>query len=91
MDWTPYFPGFIQPSSSEENDAEPQKPEENQQGVAPTTSNLTSSGEVRRLTKDVEVADIGCGFGGLLVALAPKLPDTLMLGTISFFERRIMV
>jgi hypothetical protein len=28
----------------------------------------------------VEVADIGCGFGGLLVALAPKLPNTLMLG-----------
>jgi len=28
----------------------------------------------------VEVADIGCGFGGLLVSLAPKMPDTLMLG-----------
>jgi tRNA (guanine-N7-)-methyltransferase len=33
-----------------------------------------------KITKDVEVADIGCGFGGLLVALAPKLPDTLLLG-----------
>lgn len=32
------------------------------------------------MRKDVEVADIGCGFGGLLVALAPKLPDTLLLG-----------
>jgi hypothetical protein len=43
----------------------------------------TSSGdkdEVKSITKDVEVADIGCGFGGLLVALAPKLPDTLLLG-----------
>jgi tRNA (guanine-N7-)-methyltransferase len=30
--------------------------------------------------KPVEIADIGCGFGGLLVALAPRLPDTLMLG-----------
>lgn len=30
--------------------------------------------------KKVEVADIGCGFGGLVVSLAPKLPDTLMLG-----------
>lgn len=28
----------------------------------------------------VEIADIGCGFGGLLVALAPKFPDTLLLG-----------
>jgi len=25
-------------------------------------------------------ADIGCGFGGLLIALAPLFPDTLMLG-----------
>ncbi|KAK2737779.1 tRNA (guanine-N(7)-)-methyltransferase (tRNA(m7G46)-methyltransferase) [Myotisia sp. PD_48] len=34
----------------------------------------------RRLVKDVEVVDIGCGFGGLIVALAPLLPDTLMVG-----------
>lgn len=34
----------------------------------------------RRLLKDVEIVDIGCGFGGLLVALAPLMPDTLMLG-----------
>ncbi|KAF4595897.1 tRNA (guanine-N(7)-)-methyltransferase [Ophiocordyceps camponoti-floridani] len=38
------------------------------------------SGEVKRLRKEVEVVDIGCGFGGLLVALAPLMPDTLMLG-----------
>ena len=30
--------------------------------------------------RQVAVADIGCGFGGLLVSLAPKMPDTLMLG-----------
>ena len=28
----------------------------------------------------VEFADIGCGFGGLLTALAPMFPETLMLG-----------
>ncbi|KIY68818.1 putative methyltransferase [Cylindrobasidium torrendii FP15055 ss-10] len=27
-----------------------------------------------------EFADVGCGFGGLLIALAPLYPDTLMLG-----------
>ncbi|PHH51124.1 tRNA (guanine-N(7)-)-methyltransferase [Ceratocystis fimbriata CBS 114723] len=32
------------------------------------------------ITKKVEVVDIGCGFGGLLVSLAPLLPETLMLG-----------
>ncbi|KAK4302296.1 hypothetical protein Pmani_025620 [Petrolisthes manimaculis] len=30
--------------------------------------------------KKVEVADIGCGYGGLLVALAELFPETLMLG-----------
>lgn len=28
----------------------------------------------------VTVADIGCGFGGLLIALSPALPDKLILG-----------
>ena len=48
----------------------------------PTESGLTDAVDIlpRRLTKDVEVVDIGCGFGGLLVALAPVLPDTLILG-----------
>ena len=32
-------------------------------------------------SKKVEFADIGCGFGGLLMRLAPLYPDTLMLGT----------
>ncbi|KAF3761340.1 hypothetical protein M406DRAFT_94615 [Cryphonectria parasitica EP155] len=34
----------------------------------------------KKLTKDVEVADIGCGFGGLLMALGPFMPETLCLG-----------
>lgn len=38
---------------------------------------------VGKISKQVEVADIGCGFGGLLFALAPIMPDTLLLGTTS--------
>ncbi|XP_041367813.1 tRNA (guanine-N(7)-)-methyltransferase-like [Gigantopelta aegis] len=30
--------------------------------------------------KQVEFADIGCGYGGLLVQLSPLFPETLMLG-----------
>ena len=30
--------------------------------------------------QQVEVADIGCGFGGLLFALASRCPNTLILG-----------
>ncbi|KAF4122143.1 sorting nexin-25 [Geosmithia morbida] len=33
----------------------------------------------KALTKDVEVVDIGCGFGGLLMALSPAMPDKLLL------------
>ncbi|EEH41546.2 tRNA (guanine-N(7)-)-methyltransferase [Paracoccidioides lutzii Pb01] len=47
--------------------------------IDPNPENVNLSGG-RLLTKDVEIADIGCGFGGLLVALAPLLPDTLMVG-----------
>lgn len=47
--------------------------------VDPDSSKVNLSG-TRKLLKDVEVADIGCGFGGLLVGLAPLMPDTLMVG-----------
>ena len=33
------------------------------------------------VVKEVTIADIGCGFGGLLVALGPKFPDDLLLGS----------
>lgn len=39
-------------------------------------------GESGAMTKEVEIADIGCGFGGLLVALSPLFPETLMLGRL---------
>ncbi|KIW96545.1 tRNA (guanine-N(7)-)-methyltransferase [Cladophialophora bantiana CBS 173.52] len=38
------------------------------------------NGQRHGVYREVEIADIGCGFGGLLVALAPLLPETLMLG-----------
>ncbi|KAL4874343.1 hypothetical protein BJY04DRAFT_226144 [Aspergillus karnatakaensis] len=47
--------------------------------VNPDTTQTNAAG-ARKLLKDVEVVDIGCGFGGLLVGLAPVLPDTLMVG-----------
>lgn len=36
-----------------------------------------------RMKQDVEIVDIGCGFGGLLVGLAPILPEKLILGEFS--------
>ena len=34
----------------------------------------------REMTKKVTIADIGCGFGGLLVDLSPAFPENLILG-----------
>lgn len=36
----------------------------------------------------VTVADMGCGYGGLLVALGPRLPDELLLGESPFIRVR---
>ena len=33
-----------------------------------------------KMTKDVTIADVGCGFGGLLIDLSPAFPDNLILG-----------
>ena len=52
----------------------------------PSQTNLIGT---RKLLKDVEVVDIGCGFGGLLVGLAGLLPETLMVGMYSSVVYRV--
>ncbi|KAG0732756.1 hypothetical protein G6F23_014006 [Rhizopus arrhizus] len=37
-----------------------------------------------QVQKKVEFADIGCGYGGLLIALAPLFPEKLMLESRRF-------
>ncbi|KAJ2513767.1 tRNA (guanine-N(7)-)-methyltransferase (tRNA(m7G46)-methyltransferase) [Coemansia sp. RSA 2049] len=47
------------------------------------------------LAPKVEFADIGCGYGGLLVALSPLFPNTLMVGMeirtklVNYLQQRI--
>lgn len=77
MDWTSLYPAYaVEPQGAAEDEAsasamQTDQPEQEQEGQLVAT---------RRISREVEVADIGCGFGGLLFALAPKLPDTLLLG-----------
>ncbi|KAI1106595.1 putative methyltransferase [Jackrogersella minutella] len=68
MDWSTFFPTFVVDAQP---DPVPQTAEDT--GSTPKTP-------PKKLTKDVEVVDIGCGFGGLLVALSPVMPDTLIVG-----------
>lgn len=46
----------------------------------PQYHDKTGNPDEHKMTKQVTVADIGCGYGGLLVELAPKLPEKLLLG-----------
>jgi tRNA (guanine-N7-)-methyltransferase len=51
------------------------------QHFAPKDGEAAVEGAVTKDSgKKVEFADIGCGYGGLLVALSTVFPDTLMLG-----------
>jgi tRNA (guanine-N7-)-methyltransferase len=67
MDWSSYYPAFVLDTSAE-------------QIVPENPAKVGTGGAVKKLKQDVEVADIGCGFGGLTVALAPLMPNTLILG-----------
>lgn len=57
------------------------------------TQNLGSETTVARMSRDVEIVDIGCGFGGLLFGLAPFFPETLILGmcSVSLVQRNITI
>ncbi|KAH8731275.1 putative methyltransferase-domain-containing protein [Phaeosphaeriaceae sp. PMI808] len=71
MDWASLYPAYSV-----------NRPE--QSTTADTESSRTEAEDQQQndkaIMKNVEIADIGCGFGGLLFALAPKFPDTLILG-----------
>ena len=69
MDWSELYPAHVRRGESDAVE-----------GKASGGQGDATSALPRPLLKDVEVADIGCGFGGLLMALAPVLPDTLILG-----------
>lgn len=64
MDWSPYFPTYVAPGPPS----------------APPADEIQAEAAIRPLVKPITVADVGCGFGGLLVALSPLLPDDLILG-----------
>ncbi|KAJ4293769.1 tRNA (guanine-N(7)-)-methyltransferase (tRNA(m7G46)-methyltransferase) [Collariella sp. IMI 366227] len=64
MDWSSLYPNYIV--------------DDKQQTETTTSPSLVSL--PKPLSQPVEVADIGCGFGGLTVALATAMPSTLILG-----------
>jgi tRNA (guanine-N7-)-methyltransferase len=68
VDWSVHYPAYFSPLSSKS-----QPGATDSKSAAPMDVSSAQKREVR-------IADVGCGFGGLLVALGPLFPDTLILG-----------
>jgi tRNA G46 methylase TrmB len=69
MDWASLYPAYAKRQKQEMGEVQDD-----------AKGNVEEERETKAITRNVEIADIGCGFGGLLFALAPMFPDTLMLG-----------
>ena len=68
MDWSIHYPNF----AADDKEHVPHNNED---------SEVKDDSAVQRsMRKSVEIADIGCGYGGLLFALSHRFPDTLILG-----------
>lgn len=65
MDWSTHYPAFV-----DHNVVDAGAPVKTENESQPS----------KTLSTNVTIADIGCGFGGLLFALSPLLPDKLILG-----------
>lgn len=78
MDWAEHFPAYLITDPAEQE--QDQELEEGKAGVSVLEKKKKKQEERKRLSKRVTVADVGCGFGGLLVALSTILPDELILG-----------
>lgn len=81
MKWDGYFPAYF-PKGTDvgEEDGKEDGDDMMVDGGNENEEAIVQEGTMAKQTKEVEIADIGCGFGGLLVALAPVFPETLILG-----------
>ena len=81
MNWAEHYPAFAMKDKSGECDS---KSEDHLTDRANHVAvPQVEQQNLPKITKDVEVADIGCGYGGLLIALSQVLPDKLILGKSS--------
>ncbi|KAL1607757.1 tRNA (guanine-N(7)-)-methyltransferase (tRNA(m7G46)-methyltransferase) [Paraconiothyrium brasiliense] len=78
MDWANLYPAYAVKKLAQ---GEKEKVDESRGDGQ--VANEEEQKQARAITKDVEIADIGCGFGGLLFALSTAFPDTLSIGTPS--------
>ncbi|KAJ2487884.1 tRNA (guanine-N(7)-)-methyltransferase (tRNA(m7G46)-methyltransferase) [Coemansia sp. RSA 2050] len=99
-DWSKLYPVYFRPRTEQ---APEQAASDSKRPLSPSldsTATLAKRGPAASTSTEnplaqVEFADIGCGYGGLLVALAPLFPNTLMVGMeirtklVDYLQQRI--
>ncbi|KAJ1936488.1 tRNA (guanine-N(7)-)-methyltransferase (tRNA(m7G46)-methyltransferase) [Kickxella alabastrina] len=109
-DWSKLYPAYFRPTTTADQAAEsgdkvdidskrPMSPTDTQDipqaKRGPGVNPHVSCGLTEDQMAKVEFADIGCGYGGLLVALAPLYPNKLMVGmeirtkVVNYLQQRI--
>ncbi|KAJ2383221.1 tRNA (guanine-N(7)-)-methyltransferase (tRNA(m7G46)-methyltransferase) [Coemansia sp. RSA 2611] len=98
-DWSKLYPTYFRPHADKHQAASdakrPHSPSVDGPTVAPAKRGPAATAPVEDSLAKVEFADIGCGYGGLLVALAPLYPTTLMVGMeirtklVDYLQQRI--
>lgn len=73
MDWSPYYPAYF---ASTGGAPEPMD-------IATSAADDLGGAIAFKKTGIIDIVDIGCGFGGLLVSLGPKFPNDVILGLLS--------
>lgn len=66
VDYSLHYPHYFQPDQTKDNNGD--------------TNGNTKMTSHKNQSKKIQFADIGCGFGGLLISLSTLFPDTLMIG-----------
>ncbi|KAJ2835761.1 tRNA (guanine-N(7)-)-methyltransferase (tRNA(m7G46)-methyltransferase) [Coemansia sp. 'formosensis'] len=103
-DWSKLFPTYFRPHTEEAQTGgdikRPLSPSAadgagSAESLAKRGPAATPAAAMEQVPAQVEFADIGCGYGGLLVALAPLYPNTLMVGMeirtklVDYLQQRI--
>ncbi|KAJ2603773.1 tRNA (guanine-N(7)-)-methyltransferase (tRNA(m7G46)-methyltransferase) [Coemansia sp. RSA 1722] len=105
-DWSKLYPAYFRPMEDSQTEQavteakRPMSPMGTDDQVPQAKRGPGIAGSDSEISADklaqVEFADIGCGYGGLLVALAPLYPNKLMVGmeirtkVVDYLQRRIV-
>ncbi|BBN02144.1 tRNA (guanine-N7-)-methyltransferase [Marchantia polymorpha subsp. ruderalis] len=79
-DWKEHFPAFFKDNASEVESGKPANDEAKSEVRSSESGAVVPSFPAEKSVPKVRFADIGCGFGGLLVKLSVLYPDKLMVG-----------